>query len=608
MSSTNTVSLLTLLKKTPYLLKGMPSRLQGLYIASRKELQGHIGLGACLEQAAERNPHGDAIVFEDRRLSYRAFNEWVNRIANYLRESGTQKGDVVALLLENRPELLACVAALAKLGAVSALLNTSQRGEVLAHSVALVKPKRIIVGQELVSVLEPLQEVLPVKKAARLYLADADTLQDPGESPEDWLNLAEACMSMSCGNPEPDLPLHSAEPCCYFYTSGTTGLPKAAVLTHGRFMKAYAGVGLASLQLTSSDRVYVTLPFYHATAMVVAWGSVLAGSATLVMARNFSASRFWEDVRRYGVTAFCYVGELCRYLLALPESARDKDHKVRLMFGNGLRPGIWEAFKQRFGVDRVVEFYGSSEGNIGFLNLFNLDSTVGFTTVSYAIVEYDLEREEAVRYQDGFMRRVKRGEAGLLLGEITEQTPFDGYTEADKTEASILRNVFRSGDAWFNTGDLMRDQGFRHVQFVDRLGDTFRWKGENVSTTEVENTLAGLPEVIDAVVYGVEVPGASGRAGMACLRLAEGASFDGRGICRMLKDQLPSYAVPLFIRIAPNLAQTGTFKYRKVDLKKEGFDPDLVDQPLWVMQPDRAGYIPMNEAIYRKITAGTYRL
>ena len=307
------------------------------------------------------------------------------------------------------------------------------------------------------------------------------------------------------------------------------------------------------------------------------------------------------------MTAICYVGELCRYLLAQDEMPNDKDNRVRVMFGNGLRPNIWKAFKERFEIDKVMEFYGSSEGNVGFLNLFNLDCTVGFTTVPYAIVEYDLEEDEPVRKRNGFLKKVKKGQAGLLLGEITDKSPFDGYTDQEKTEKTILRNVFKNGDAWFNTGDLMRDQGFRHAQFVDRLGDTFRWKGENVSTTEVENVLSSLDGVIDGVVYGVEIQNTNGRAGMAYVRLNDNAVFDPELAFKHLNARLPSYAIPVFIRVGKNLETTGTFKYKKTDLKKAAFDLNKLEDEVWVLLPGERKYAPLTLELQADIESGHYR-
>ncbi|KZY35500.1 long-chain-acyl-CoA synthetase [Oleiphilus sp. HI0081] len=606
----NTISFPRFVSKLPAFIKGTPKRVKGMYIASRKPGDYPAGMGVCLEQSASRNPQGLALIFEEREFTYQIFNQWVNRLARSLLNSGYGKGDVIAVFMENRPELLACVAAIAKIGAVSALINTSQRAAVLRHSFELVDAKAIIVGRELFSAISEVESSLPVSSNARFFFDDADTLLsdvDPDALPDGWTDLAAVQRKESSENPGSTLRSRPSEAFCYFYTSGTTGLPKAAILTHGRFMKAFGGAGLACLQLTPRDRAYVTLPFYHGTALVVAWGSVLAGDACLVMARQFSASRFWSEVRRTQATAICYVGELCRYLMSQPESADDKNHQVRMIFGNGLRANLWAGFKQRFGVDKVMEFYGSSEGNVGFLNIFNHDFTVGFTTIPYAIVEYDLEEDCPVRHHDGFLRRVKKGQAGLLLGEITDKTPFDGYTDPEKTERTILRNVFKQGDAWFNTGDLMRDQGFNHAQFVDRLGDTFRWKGENVSTTEVENVLAQMTAVADAVVYGVEIPETNGRAGMASITLEKGAHFDSSEVYQHLSENLPAYARPIFIRLSSSMETTGTFKYKKTDLKKIAYDLEQITDPVWVCLPGDTAYQPFNAELQAAVEAGKYR-
>lgn len=607
MTASETISLQQFATKLPMFFKGMPNRVKGLYIASSQSANKSAGLGMVLEQATERNPRGTAVIFEDRELNYLQFNAWVNRIAHYFVESGTKKGDVVAVNMENRPELLACMAALAKIGAVCALINTSQRGHVLKHSITLVGAKRIVVGEELISAVEEVADVLPDDPGAKLFLADDNTLVNKGKAPKGWQNLAEEISSCSSSNPASTKAQQTQDPFCYFYTSGTTGLPKAAILTHGRYMKAFGGVGLAGIQLKPGDRAIVPLPFYHGTAVIMGWGSVLAGAAGLVLVRKFSASKFWPEVRRTSATAICYVGELCRYLLAADERPDDKDNQVRIIFGNGMRPNIWVPFKERFGIDLVMEFYGSSEGNVGFFNVFNFDCTVGFTTVPYAIVQYDLEADEPVRHGNGFMKKVKKGEAGLLLGEINDKSPFDGYTDPEKTEKTILRDVFKKGDAYFNTGDLMRDQGFRHAQFVDRLGDTFRWKGENVSTTEVENVIGNLDSVLDGVVYGVEIPNTNGRAGMAMVRLNEGKEFDPKASYDHIAAHLPAYAVPLFIRVGKELSTTGTFKYQKSDLKKTAFDLAQVKDELWALLPGSKEYVRLTKKMQKEIESGKYR-
>lgn len=607
MSQQDLITLPRLCARLPRLLVDLPGIVKGLRISNRSRGTYATGLGSCVELAAQQNPQGLAMIQGENSLTYAAFNQWANRIAHYLDSRGLQQGDTVALFMENRLELLACVTACAKLGLVSALVNSSQRGQVLAHSINLVNPKMAVVGEELLEAFEQVGPDLELATDARAFLADRPTWLDAGEAPSGWLHLAAELAKQPEHNPQPARPVQADDSCFYIYTSGTSGLPKAVVFNHGRFMKGYAMFGFGAMRLRRDDRMYVTLPFYHGTAMVVCWGSVLAGQSTLIMARKFSASRFWDEVRQYQATAFGYVGELCRYLLESPPRPEDSNNSIRIMLGNGLRPGIWQTFKQRFDIDRVVELYASSEGNVGFTNLLNLDNTVGFSPYPYAIVRYDQEREAPLR-ENGQLHKVKKGEAGLLLGKITDKSPFHGYTDAQKTEKSILRDVFEPGDAWFNTGDLMRDLGFRHAQFVDRLGDTFRWKGENVSTTQVEAILDGIDQVSETVVYGVEIAGTNGRAGMACIRLnAPAESFDFQAMLERLRKELPNYAVPLFLRLSKQVETTGTFKHKKGPLKEQGFDPQRCPDPLYAWIPGSDRYVPLTDELHTAIQAGAYR-
>ncbi|HWY25722.1 MAG TPA: AMP-binding protein, partial [Nevskia sp.] len=320
--------------------------------------------------------------------------------------------------------------------------------------------------------------------------------------------------------------------------------------------------------------------------------------------RKFSASRFWDEVRAHQATAFCYIGELCRYLLNQPPSQRDRDHRVRLVVGNGLRAEIWEPFQQRFGIGQVFEFYGASEANLVFVNGFGLSRTAGYCPLSFAVVEFDAEAEVPHRSADGYLRKVAKGGVGLLITEVTDKSPFDGYTDAKAGEAKLLRKAFAADDCWFNTGDLVRDQGWRHIQFVDRVGDTYRWKGENVATTEVEGALNRFPGIEQAVAYGVQVPGADGRAGMAAISCA--GAVDGAGLARHLREVLPAYAVPVFLRLRREQETTGTFKYRKVELKREGFDPAGIAEPLYLLR--EGGYEPLTPEVYGRIGRGEIRL
>ncbi len=607
MSQADLISPMRFLSHLPQHLPRLPRLLRGLYYTGIRNREKTLSLAWALERATRLNPERPALLDEQRQLSYAQFNAWANRLAWTFKAEGVGHGSVVAVMLENRLELLAILAALSKLGAVAALINTTQRGKVLSHSLNLVKPSRYVVGAELLDAFSEVQPQLDNRSAAHYWIADQDCLSDAGQAPSGWRNLMQLARSQAVVNLPDSARVRLKDPCFLIYTSGTTGLPKASILSHGKWIKAYGGFGHSGLTLNNRDVLYLTLPCYHNNAVTVCWSAALAGGAAIALRRKFSASAFWPDVQRYRATCFGYIGELCRYLLNQPECPEEKDNSLRGMIGNGLRPSIWAAFKARFGVERITEFYASSEGNIGFTNVFNFDNTVGFSPAPFAIVRYDLDNDRALRSEQGFLQRVQRGEPGLLISEISAKWPFDGYTDPSKSEAAILRNVFKQGDAWFNSGDLMRDIGCKHAQFVDRLGDTFRWKGENVSTTEVENVLGAFPGVEDAVVYGVEIPGTNGRCGMAALRLSEGVSLDGTALAAHLERELPVYAAPLFIRQLGEVETTGTFKYKKADLKQAAYEPTAVGAPLWVRLPGAPGFQPLDATLYQAIQTGHYR-
>jgi fatty-acyl-CoA synthase len=342
---------------------------------------------------------------------------------------------------------------------------------------------------------------------------------------------------------------------------------------------------------------------------------VLNSGATLALGKSFSASKFWDEVIQYDATAFVYIGEICAYLLNQPPKDTDRKNKVRVIAGNGLRPSIWDEFTERFGIDRVCEFYAASEGNTAFVNVLNLAKTTGICPTPVAFVEYDGDTGEPVRDEKGRVRKVRNGEPGLLLSKVSNFQPFDGYTDKKESEKKLVRNAFRDGDVWFNTGDLMRSQGFGHAAFTDRLGDTFRWKGENVATTEVEAALSADPQVEEATVFGVEVPGTSGRAGMAAIQLREGEEFDGKGLAKEAYERLPGYAVPLFVRVVKELAHTSTFKSQKVDLRKQGYgagsnedgegeDDVEIDDPIYVLSGKDEGYVEFYDEYPDEVKAG----
>ena len=595
-------SLPTVLKKFPYVAKG-------LYYYRLKDDNKDLTLGRLVERNADKYPNRPAILFDDRTITWSELDAWSNRAAHYLKDQGLVKGDAIAVLLDNRPELLATVVGAAKVGVACAMLNTSQKGKVLAHSINLIQPRMLVVGAELVDHAEGVRDDIQLRHTKPLqYLADANTLNTFGEAPQGYTNMALEVSQRSSTRPMLTNNVTMGDTAVYLYTSGTTGLPKAAPGSHRKFIRAYGGFGMLSLAMEPEDVLYCTLPLYHGTALLVCWGSVLAGGSAIALRRKFSASAFWDDVRKYNATTFGYVGELCRYLLNQPPSAQDRNHGLTKMIGNGLRPSIWTEFKERFGIDKVAELYASSEGNIGFSNFFNMDNTVGFSTAPYKLVKYHEGTRDPIRNSKGRLEEVKKGQPGLLIGEINKKWAFEGYTQKEATEKSILRDAFKKGDAWFNTGDVLKEIGCRHLQFVDRMGDTFRWKGENVSTTEVENIIDGSGMVQEAIVYGVEIPNTNGKAGMVTLVPQNPeASFDADRLFAYLQDNLPPYAIPVFVRVTHAIEKTGTFKYRKVDIQKLGYSLSRPHEEVYAWLPGSSSYTQLTPELVADIDAGGVR-
>jgi fatty-acyl-CoA synthase len=576
-----------LVKALPGMLRHAPEAALGAATLLTLRSGTRESIGRFFATRAARHPERVFLTFEDVLLTYGEANAQVNRYAAVLRERGVRPGDVIGILAENRPETLLVALAAVKLGAAAGMFNHNQRGDVLAHSQRVLGARVLVAGEECRAALDsapPQSPLLELGELGRLAAGAPDT------EPEECAEIEAGTVAF------------------YIFTSGTTGLPKASAMSHARWLKGMAGLGRMATHLGPGDTLYCCLPLYHNNAMTVSLSTVLAGGATLALGRSFSASRFWDQVTRSDATAFVYIGELCRYLLNQPPRPADRAHRIRLAIGNGLRPEIWTEFSERFGIERILEFYASSEGNIGFINALNLKGTAGLCPMPFAVVEYEPGSGRPRRDQRGRAKRVRTGEVGLLLTKITTHSPFDGYTDPDATERKLVRDVFKPGDCWFDTGDLVRSQGFFHIAFVDRLGDTFRWKGENVATTEVEGALGAHPDIEQAVVYGVTVPGTDGRAGMAAVKLRARSTVDGPALARHLLDRLPSYAVPLFLRVVPEIEQTATFKSRKVNLRDEGYDPERVHDPLYVLAGSSPGYVPSYPGYVDDLAAGKVRL
>ncbi|MCA2322304.1 long-chain-acyl-CoA synthetase [Mycobacterium intracellulare] len=578
------VKLTDIASRVPAVLADLPVIARGVLTGLAAQPGSKKSIGTVFQERAAR--YGDRIFlrFGDQQLTYRDANAAANRYAAVLAARGVGHGDVVAIMLRNSPNAVLAMLAAVKCGAVAGMLNYHQRGEVLAHSLGLLEAKVLIAETDLVSA---------VAECGGSGGTQTLTVED----------LERFAVSAPATNPASASAVHARDTAFYIFTSGTTGFPKASVMTHLRWLKALAAFGGIGLRLKSSDTLYCCLPLYHNNALTVALSSVITSGATLALGKSFSASKFWDEVIANDATAFIYIGEVCRYLLNQPAKPTDRAHKVRVIAGNGLRPEIWDEFTKRFGIARVCEFYASSEGNAAFINVFNVPRSTGVFPMPLAYVEYDPDTGAPLRGDDGRVRRVPAGEPGLLLSPVNRLQPFDGYTDPESSEKKLVRNAFREGDCWFNTGDVMSPQGLGHAAFVDRLGDTFRWKGENVATTQVEAALASDDSVEDCTVFGVEVPRTGGRAGMAAVKLRDGAEFDGQSLARAVYEQLPGYALPLFVRVVESIEQTTTFKSRKVELREQAYGPDVED-PLYVLAGRDEGYVPFYDEYPDEVAEG----
>ena len=569
-------------------------------------------LPTVIEEVSARMGDAPALLSIRESFTYNELAARVNQYARWALAQGLAKGDVVCLLMPNRPEYMAVWLGLTSVGVVVSLLNTNLCGTSLAQCLQVVSPSQIIVAAELRGPLDT-------------ALRHLDT------SPVIWVHgLEETAVPRTDSEHAVDLARYSGEPlnaderrppsiddlALYIYTSGTTGLPKAARVSHGRVMQWshwFAGM----MEVQAEDRMYNCLPMYHSVGGVQAPGAMLAAGASVVIREKFSASQFWSDILRWDCTLFQYIGELCRYLLHAAPSMQETEHRLRLACGNGLAPEVWDAFKDRFRIPRILEFYAATEGSVSLFNVQGKRGAIGHIPpylahrFAPALVLFDVETGEPARNENGFCIRCGVNESGEALGRLSNDpsnpgTRYEGYTTEVDSQKKILRDVFARGDAWFRTGDLMRkdDKGFFY--FVDRVGDTFRRKGENVATSEVSAAICAFPGVKHANVYGVAVPSLEGRAGMATL-VAED-KLDLSHLRRHLASCLPAYARPLFLRIRQEVEVTGTFKYSKTELVRQGYDPVATADALYFDMAESQAFIPLDKDLYERIQNGAVRL
>ena len=560
------------------------------------------------EEAVDRFGDRVAIVDDRRTVTYRELDAMANRFGHWAQSRRLKRGDTIALVMLNRAEYIAAWLGFSKVGVATALINTNLTGHALAHCLSISNASQVITDEDCWKRVEDAREL-----SGRNLMLWVLGLRDEDEADE-RRGLDKPVRSGSSVRPARSarLGLTNRDTALYIYTSGTTGLPKAAKITHARartYMRAFAGATGA----TEKDVTFNVLPLYHSTGGLVGVGPALLNGGQLVLRKRFSATNFWPDVKASGATLFVYIGELCRYLVNCPEAPHEKSHTLRLAFGNGLRPDVWSDFQKRFAVPNILEFYGSTEGNVSVFNFDGKPGAIGRVPgflkkqINFRLVRFDMDTEEPVRGVDGLCQLAKAGEVGEALGMIGDDIrhAFSGYADRAASEKKILRDVFVRGDRWFRTGDLMKQDSEGYVYFIDRIGDTYRWKGENVSTAEVEQRLADAPGVKEVIAYGVPVPGHEGKAGMVAL-VVEGR-FAARPFADWVDQELPTYARPAFVRLIKSADTTGTFKYKKVDLVADGFDPAKVDGPLYV-RGGKNGYAKFSEAARAAIMDGETRL
>jgi fatty-acyl-CoA synthase len=567
-----------------------------------------VTLPVLVDRLAEKFGAAPALLGDTETLTYRELAERSNRYARWALEQGIRAGDVVCLIMANCPDYLAVWLGVTRTGAIVALINTNLVGDSLAHVINVVAPRHVVLGAELCGAVAAIASKLAPHVRCWVHGADDGS----------WPRIDTALEAYG-GEPlegaECPLPM-TRDRALYIYTSGTTGLPKAANVSHYRLMQwSHWFAGLANT--TPTDRIYNCLPMYHSVGGIVAIGAALVTGGSVAIRPRFSARDFWEEIVRFDCTLFQYIGELCRYLLNSPHHPREREHRLRLCCGNGLRPDVWEPFKQRFAIPQILEFYAATEASFSLYNCEGKPGSIGRIPsflahrIRVALVKLDPDSGEPVRDGSGFCIRCAAEEPGEAISEIGDRTSgaggrFEGYTDERASQKKVLTHVFAADDAWYRSGDLMRRDRAGFFYFVDRVGATFRWKGENVSATEVAETICGCPGVNHAVVFGVAIPNTDGRAGMAAIEATE--AFDLGRLRQHLSERLPEYAHPVFVRILREIDTTGTFRPKTQDYAKTGYDPAATDDALYLNDRARQAFVRLDTTLFERIEAGDLRL
>ncbi|XP_070711238.1 long-chain fatty acid transport protein 1-like [Pempheris klunzingeri] len=579
-----------------------------------RNLRNRSTIPALFAQVVTLHPDKAALIYEatGEVWSFRELQERCHAVAHWALAQGWAQGDVVALYMESRPLVVALWLGLAMVGVEAAFINYNLRQKSLLHCLSVSGARAMVFGAEMREAVSEVSGSLQPD----MVLFSSGELADEEELCSLQVQSLDTLLDRSPKHP----PCHTVrkdfnDRLFYIYTSGTTGMPKAAVVVHSRYYRI-AAFGFHSFGLRHDDVIYNCLPLYHSAGTIMGVGQCLLFGLTVVMKRKFSASCFWDDCVKHNCTVIQYIGEVCRYLLAQPVRASEAHHRVRVAYGNGLRPSVWEEFVQRFRIQRVGEFYGATECNCSLINIDGKVGACGFNSrilpsfYPIRLVRVQGDNRELYRDSQGLCAPCLPGEPGMLVGRINRTDPlrrFDGYIDEDSTNRKIAHNVFKMGDSAYVSGDILVMDEYGYMYFRDRSGDTFRWRGENVSTAEVEGVLSGLLEHTDVAVYGVSVPGVEGKAGMAAISDTEG-QFDLDAFMMAVEKVLPSYARPVFLRLMPSVDTTGTFKIQKTRLQREGYRTQDSSDKIYFLNSRAGRYEAVTDELYNAIVEGKVRL
>ena len=557
----------------------------------------YTSIGMRIEYWAEKTPNKTALFFKDKSWTWKSVNEETNKFTNYFLKLGLKSDETMAVMMENSPEFLFVTGGISKIKGISSLINVNLRKQPLIHVLKISKPKYIVVDEECLPAIQGVFGDLALKKNEIFVLSETK------HEKHDFIDLKDELNAISNTNPKTNVDFEFDDVCSNIFTSGTTGFPKAVMIKHREIGVFYA----YGLHLKENDIVYNPLPLYHSHSNQT-WRSVLFKGAAMALSRRFSVSEFWKDIKKFNANATIYIGELPRYLLNRSKSEYVAG-PLKKMFGLGLRKDVWEEFQSRFQIEHIWEFYGGTDFGVPLFNINEKPGMVGRNILpTVEIIKINEDTGEFYKNEDNFNIKCKSGEVGMLIVKIANYSIFTLYKNPEKTKKKVLRSVFEKDDVYLKTGDLLQLHDDHWVSFADRFGDTFRWKGENVSTTEVEIILNSFPSIQMCNVYGVAIPNRDGKAGMVALQLVESQELDIDQFSNFIADNLPSYAIPVFLRMKDELEFTGTHKLRKVNLRKEGFDIEKVKDPLFIWDGKKKKYSPFDASKYKMLVNGKLKV